>query len=99
MGGLGSHPDEPVDTAEVHQLVKNETSWKNLPSMPEPMRLFSTVVFENFIFIFGGYSIKKKETFKTSFYLDLSYGINKWMQVGTREFIFFSKFDSGRFVY
>ena len=93
MGGeLEGHPHKPVDSDLVHQLLESDTTWSTLPSLPEPMRLFSAVIFEKMIYIFGGYTIQNKMALSSSYYLDMNVGVKKWMKTPYRKYFRFNVF-------
>ena len=63
----------------VNYRIDHQTrvTWDTLPALPEPMRLFSAISFGGNLWVFGGYSAKKKQIFKTTYTLDMR--ISKWV--------------------
>jgi len=76
LGGQGVY--DAIDTGSVHlfQPVSDKGTWTGLAAMPEPMRLFSTLVVKSAVnstdsdqlWVFGGYVAKLTKSVDTSYF-------------------------------
>lgn len=59
---------ESLDVVEVYDL--RTRSWSRAAHLPEPRAAFATAVVEGKIYVFGGFNVQKKETFKSALVYD-----------------------------
>ena len=68
----GKSNDDRIDYDQVEVLASSGDTWVALSSLPEPMRLFSTVSFKfgkvDTIVVFGGFSGAKNSSLKGSYW-------------------------------
>jgi Kelch motif len=87
IGGMKAHnePDGDEDTRSVADFARFDPvtmAWADLPPLPEPRSTHDAIVFENTIYVFGGWNLKgsdaKPEYANTALAFDLARPESGW---------------------